>query len=93
MATTHEFTVDVKRKTLDNGQESWVARSATTTYTANSESALRDMVRASLLGQVSLITRIPEDSLAVNLNRTWRVRVHEKSISSDETEVVWSLFD
>jgi hypothetical protein len=71
---THEFTVDVK---LDNGQESWVARSATTTYTADSESALRDMVHASF-GQVPLI---PED----NLIRTWRVRVHENNIMTYTT--------
>lgn len=87
----HEFVVDVKRKTLEDGGELWTATVGSSKFAAPSESALRDAVHGDLLAQVSAKTNLPETALTVKLNRTWRVRVTE---GEDEAEVpIWSLFD
>ncbi|GAX85868.1 hypothetical protein CEUSTIGMA_g13284.t1 [Chlamydomonas eustigma] len=87
-----EFVIDVKRKTTDIG-ETWTARWGSSTLTAPSGLALREVVHDKLLKDSAEARGVPEAVLASKLNRTWRVRVIEKSTEEDDDVPMFSLFD
>ncbi len=87
-----EYTVDVKRKNVDDIV--WHATLADgTKFEASNETDLRDRVRAHLLADAAQKTCKNVDDLSVRLRRTWHVRVVEGPPTQETSEeVVWDLF-
>jgi hypothetical protein len=91
-----EYIVDVKRKTLPDDTQQWVASVNGKKYVASTEDALRDEVRQELLNDAAAKMGVPDvDKLAARLNRTWRVRIEEvKGDAGDDDDTpIFSLFD
>lgn len=93
-----EYIVDVKRKTLPDDSQQWVASVNGKKYVASTEESLRDEVRQELLKDAAAKMGISDvDKLAARLNRTWRVRIDEvKEVdgdAGDDDTPIFSLFD
>ena len=94
MSTVSEFIIDVSM----SEDHVWSAKVNAKVFSEASEEALRESVRAYLLGVVSTDKGIPEGALKAKLKRTWRVRVVEDPAAappSDDDAVFdgFSLFD
>jgi hypothetical protein len=72
-----EFAVEVKRKTHSDGTETWRAlvKADGSRFSAVSEQALRETLRAHLIATVATRTKTNADALDARLTRVWHVRI------------------
>lgn len=91
MTTLIEYSVDVKRKCIEDVDHWYATLADGTSFHAVSENELREQVRAHLLTDAAKKTKKSEGELTVRLRRTWNVRVVDGPAVETE-EVVWDLF-